>query len=85
MKLSEDLFEAFDDKAEVDDDKYSKYFDETGKLKPELADEYFALTDGVEESLHEDYQDGWPEDLADLSIFNKLDKLIYELQTSVRG
>ena len=85
MKLSEDLFEAFDDKAEVDDDKYSKYFDEDGKLKPELADEYFALTDGVEESLHEDYQDGWPEDLADLSVFTKLDKLIYELQTSVRG
>lgn len=85
MKLSEDLFEAFDDEAEVDDDKYDKYFDETGKLKPELADEYFALTDGVEESLHEDYQDGWPEDLADLSVFTKLDKLIYELQTSVRG
>lgn len=85
MKLSEDLFEAFEDDAEVDDDKYSKYFDETGKLKPELADEYFALTDGVEESLHEDYQDGWPEDLADLSVFTKLDKLIYELQTSVRG
>lgn len=85
MKLSEDLFEAFSDEAEVDDDKYSKYFDETGKLKPELADEYFALTDGVEESLHEDYQDGWPEDLADLSVFTKLDKLIYELQTSVRG
>ena len=85
MKLSEDLFEVFEDDAEVDDDKYSKYFDETGKLKPELADEYFALTDGVEESLHEDYQDGWPEDLADLSVFTKLDKLIYELQTSVRG
>ena len=85
MKLSEDLFEAFEDDAEVDDDKYSKYFDEDGKLKPELADEYFALTDGVEESLHEDYQDGWPEDLADLSVFTKLDKLIYELQTSVRG
>ena len=85
MKLSEDLFEAFEDDAEVDDDKYSKYFDETGKLKPELADEYFALTDGVEESLHEDYQDGWPEDLADLSVFTKLDRLIYELQTSVRG
>lgn len=85
MKLSEDLFEAFDDEAEVDDDRYDKYFDETGKLKPELADEYFALTDGVEESLHEDYQDGWPEDLADLSVFTKLDKLIYELQTSVRG
>lgn len=85
MKLSEDLFEAFSDEAEVDDDKYSKYFDETGKLKPELADEYFALTDGVEESLHEDYQDGWPEDLADLSVFTKLDRLIYELQTSVRG
>lgn len=85
MKLSEDLFEAFEDDAEVDNDKYSKYFDETGKLKPELADEYFALTDGVEESLHEDYQDGWPEDLADLSVFTKLDKLIYELQTSVRG
>ena len=85
MKLSEDLFEAFEDDAEVDDDKYSKYFDETGKLKPELADEYFALTDGVEECLHEDYQDGWPEDLADLSVFTKLDKLIYELQTSVRG
>lgn len=89
MKLSEDLFEAYQDDPDYnqnfDEDKYNKYFDETGKLKPELADEYFALTDGVEESLHEDYQDGWPEDLADLTVFTKLDKLIYELQTSVRG
>ena len=89
MKLSEDFFEAYQDDPDYNpnfnEDKYGKYFDEDGKLKPELADEYFALTDGVEESLHEDYQDGWPEDLADLSIFNKLDKLIYELQTSVRG
>ena len=89
MKLSEDLFEAYQDDLDYnpnfDEDKYGKYFDEDGKLKPELADEYFALTDGVEESLHEDYQDGWPEDLADLSVFTKLDKLIYELQTSVRG
>lgn len=89
MKLSEDLFEAYQDDPDYnpnfDEDKYGKYFDENGKLKPELADEYFALTDGVEESLHEDYQDGWPEDLADLTVFTKLDKLIYELQTSVRG
>lgn len=89
MKLSEDLFEAYQDDPDYnpnfDEDKYGKYFDEDGKLKPELADEYFALTDGVEESLHEDYQDGWPEDLADLSVFTKLDRLIYELQTSVRG
>lgn len=89
MKLSEDLFEAYQDDPDYnpnfDEDKYGKYFDEDGKLKPELADEYFALTDGVEESLHEDYQDGWPEDLADLTVFTKLDKLIYELQTSVRG
>lgn len=89
MKLSEDFFEAYQDDPDYNpnfnEDKYGKYFDEDGKLKPELADEYFALTDGIEESLHEDYQDGWPEDLADLSIFNKLDKLIYELRTSVRG
>lgn len=89
MKLSEDLFEAYQDDPDYnpnfDEDKYGKYFDEDGKLKPELADEYFALTDGVEESLHEDYRDGWPEDLADLTVFTKLDKLIYELQTSVRG
>ncbi len=89
MKLSEDLFEAYQDDPDYnpnfDEDKYGKYFDEDGKLKPELADEYFALTDGVEESLHEDYRDGWPEDLADLSVFTKLDRLIYELQTSVRG
>lgn len=89
MKLSEDFFEAYQDDPDYNtnfnEDKYGKYFDENGKLKPELADEYFALTDGVEESLHEDYQDGWPEALADLSVFTKLDKLIYELQTSVRG
>ena len=85
MKLSEDLFEAFDDKAEVDDDKYSKYFDETGKLKPELADEYFALTDGVNESLNESADDGWPEELADDPIIEKLDKFTYEMKHAVRG
>lgn len=85
MKLSEDLFEAFDDKAEVDDDKYSKYFDETGKLKPELADEYFALTDGVNESLNESADDGWPEELANDPIIEKLDKFTYEMKHAVRG
>ena len=89
MKLSEDFFEAYQDDPDYNpnfnEDKYGKYFDEDGKLKPELADEYFDLTDGIEESLHEDYQDGWPEALVDLPIFTKLDKLIYELQTSVRG
>ena len=85
MKLSEDLFEAFDDKAEVDDDKYSKYFDETGKLKPELADEYFALTDGVNESLKESADDGWPEELANDPIIEKLDKFTYEMKHAVRG
>ena len=85
MKLSEDLFEAFDDKAEVDDDKYSKYFDEDGKLKPELADEYFALTDGVNESLKESADDGWPEELANDPIIEKLDKFTYEMKHAVRG
>ena len=85
MKLSEDLFEAFDDKAEVDDDKYSKYFDEDGKLKPELADEYFALTDGVNESLNESADDGWPEELANDPIIEKLDKFTYEMKHAVRG
>ena len=85
MKLSEDLFEAFDDKAEVDDDKYSKYFDEDGKLKPELADEYFALTDGIEESLKESADDGWPEELANDPIIEKLDKFTYEMKHAVRG
>lgn len=89
MKLSEDFFEAYQDDPDYNpnfnEDKYGKYFDEDGKLKPELADEYFALTDGIEESLHGDYQDSWPEDLANLSVFNKLDKLIYELQKCVRG
>ena len=85
MKLSEDLFEAFDDKAEVDDDKYSKYFDEDGKLKPELADEYFALTDGVNESLEESADDGWPEELANDPIIEKLDKFTYEMKHAVRG
>lgn len=85
MKLSEDLFEAFDDKAEVDDDKYSKYFDEDGKLKPELADEYFALTDGVKESLKESADDGWPEELANDPIIEKLDKFTYEMKHAVRG
>ena len=85
MKLSEDLFEAFDDKAEVDDDTYSKYFDEDGKLKPELADEYFALTDGVNESLNESADDGWPEELANDPIIEKLDKFTYEMKHAVRG
>ena len=85
MKLSEDLFEAFEDDAEVDDDKYSKYFDETGKLKPELADEYFALTDGVNESLNESADDGWPEELANDPIIEKLDKFTYEMKHAVRG
>ena len=85
MKLSEDLFEAFEDDAEVDDDKYSKYFDETGKLKPELADEYFALTDGVNESLKESADDGWPEELANDPIIEKLDKFTYEMKHAVRG
>lgn len=85
MKLSEDLFEAFDDEAEVDDDKYSKYFDEDGKLKPELADEYFALTDGVNESLNESADDGWPEELANDPIIEKLDKFTYEMKHAVRG
>ena len=85
MKLSEDLFEAFDDNAEVDDDKYSKYFDEDGKLKPELADEYFALTDGVNESLEESADDGWPEELANDPIIEKLDKFTYEMKHAVRG
>ena len=85
MKLSEDLFEAFDDKAEVDDDKYSKYFDADGKLKPELADEYFALTDGVNESLEESADDGWPEELANDPIIEKLDKFTYEMKHAVRG
>lgn len=85
MKLSEDLFEAFEDKVEVDDDKYSKYFDETGKLKPELADEYFALTDGVNESLKESADDGWPEELANDPIIEKLDKFTYEMKHAVRG
>ena len=85
MKLSEDLFEAFDDKAELDDDKYSKYFDEDGKLKPELADEYFALTDGIEESLKESADDGWPEELANDPIIEKLDKFTYEMKHAVRG
>ena len=85
MKLSEDLFEAFEDNAEVDDDKYSKYFDEDGKLKPELADEYFALTDGVNESLNESADDGWPEELANDPIIEKLDKFTYEMKHAVRG
>ena len=85
MKLSEDLFEAFEDDAEVDDDKYSKYFDEDGKLKPELADEYFALTDGVNESLEESADDGWPEELANDPIIEKLDKFTYEMKHAVRG
>lgn len=85
MKLSEDLFEAFEDDAEVDDDKYSKYFDETGKLKPELADEYFALTDGVNESLNESADDGWPEELANDPIIEKLDKFTYEMKHAVKG
>lgn len=89
MKLSEDLFEAYQDDPEYnpnfDEDKYDKYFDEDGKLKPELADEYFALTDSIEESLHEDYQDGWPEEIGQEAVFDKLDKLAYELRTSVRG
>ena len=85
MKLSEDLFEAFEDNAEVDDDKYSKYFNEDGKLKPELADEYFALTDGVNESLNESADDGWPEELANDPIIEKLDKFTYEMKHAVRG
>lgn len=89
MKLSEDLFEAYQDDPDYNpnfnEDKYGKYFDEDGKLKPELADEYFALTDGVEESLHEDYQDGWPEELANDPIIEKLDKFIYEMRHAVRG
>lgn len=89
MKLSEDLFEAYQDDPDYNpnfnEDKYGKYFDEDGKLKPELADEYFALTDGVEESLHEDYQDGWPEELANDPIIEKLDKFTYEMKHAVRG
>ena len=94
MKLSEDLFEAYQDDPDYnpnfDEDKYGKYFDEDGKLKPELADEYFTLTDGVEESLHEDYEedefeDGWPEELAQEDIFYDIERLVYELRNTVRG
>lgn len=94
MKLSEDFFEAYQDDPDYnpnfDEDKYGKYFDEDGKLKPELADEYFALTDGVEESLHEDYEedefeDGWPEELAQENVFYDIESLIYELRNAVRG
>ena len=89
MKLSEDLFEAYQDDPDYNpnfnEDKYGKYFDEDGKLKPELADEYFALTDGVNESLNESADDGWPEELANDPIIEKLDKFTYEMKHAVRG
>lgn len=89
MKLSEDLFEAYQDDPDYNpnfnEDKYGKYFDEDGKLKPELADEYFALTDGIEESLKESADDGWPEELANDPIIEKLDKFTYEMKHAVRG
>ncbi|MGM9544253.1 MAG: hypothetical protein ACI3T9_04655 [Romboutsia timonensis] len=89
MYLSESLFEAYQDDPDYnqnfDKDKYGKYFDEDGKLIPELADEYFELTNGVNESLKESIDDGWPEELVNDPIIEKLDKFTYEMKHAVRG
>lgn len=40
----------------------------------------------LSESLFEDFEeDGWPEELAEYEVLRKLDDLIYELRSSVRG